>query len=235
MDCPNEPRTNSVSPQAQSKLYVVGSSDEYRKLAREITTPADQVLEIGCASGDATAALARRAASVLAVDISQTILAEARTRCAQFDNCEFREFDARGIFLLKKEHPHFDLVFADIGGDAPIGRVTTLLLDIRSYYPAARATVMRSLELSVALDGLQSVEQLPQKLANRYLIPRSPLEVFYSYAASPERNNRIFAARLLTKISAPQGAQETEFTNTVARLQNDPAMSVRYFSRQFKL
>ncbi len=49
----------------------------------------DRVLEIGCANGVLTAELAEFCTQLVAVDVSQTALSLAKSRCAGFDNIEF--------------------------------------------------------------------------------------------------------------------------------------------------
>jgi MoaA/NifB/PqqE/SkfB family radical SAM enzyme/protein-L-isoaspartate O-methyltransferase len=82
--------------------------DLLRKLgSREL----GRVFEAGCGTGYATALLAQRAESVLAVDISENMLAQARSRlrAKAIDNVRFVVGDA--LEVLEQEGP-FDLVFS---------------------------------------------------------------------------------------------------------------------------
>jgi MoaA/NifB/PqqE/SkfB family radical SAM enzyme/protein-L-isoaspartate O-methyltransferase len=71
----------------------------------------ERVFEAGCGTGYATALLAGRAASVLAADLSEGMLAEARKRLAAkgLANVQFAAGDA--LQLLQRTGP-FDLVFS---------------------------------------------------------------------------------------------------------------------------
>lgn len=63
-------------------------------LLRELPTYASDALEIGCGTGELTAKLAERVARVLALDLSEEMLAAARARCAGFANVELALADA---------------------------------------------------------------------------------------------------------------------------------------------
>ncbi len=69
------------------------------------------VFEAGCGTGYATALVAERAESVLAVDISEGMLAEARRRLEQRDAGNVRLVTGDALEILDREGP-FDLVFS---------------------------------------------------------------------------------------------------------------------------
>jgi len=81
----------------------------HRRLWRALPARLGPVLEIGCGSGELTAALAGRAERVLALDLSPEMLAAARARCPGARNVELALSDAL-------THPlpaaHFDLVIS---------------------------------------------------------------------------------------------------------------------------
>lgn len=63
----------------------------------------DRILEIGCANGVLTAELAKVCTQLVAVDVSQTALSLAKSRCVGFNNIEFvcaeiPDFWPRGLF-----------------------------------------------------------------------------------------------------------------------------------------
>src|SRR5256885_14167973 len=74
-----------------------------RFLATDLIAPADRVLDIGCGSGQSTRDAARlaRDGSALGVDLSESMLAEARRRASTEDltNGEFLPADAPGHAL----------------------------------------------------------------------------------------------------------------------------------------
>jgi len=63
-------------------------------LLRELPIRADAALEIGCGTGELTAKLAARSGRVLALDLSEQMLAAARARCANLPNVELVLADA---------------------------------------------------------------------------------------------------------------------------------------------
>ena len=64
-------------------IMICGETETFRALARSQLLPTDSVLEIGCSYGEATALLGRRAARVIAVDVSADALERAAARCEQ--------------------------------------------------------------------------------------------------------------------------------------------------------
>ena len=60
----------------------------------------DRVLEIGCGIGRMTAAISRRVASVVAVDVSEEMVAQARTNLADRANVEVVKVNGRDLHEL---------------------------------------------------------------------------------------------------------------------------------------
>ena len=87
-------------PWQHNRLY-------HRLLWRELPARIGPVLEIGCGTGEVTAALAARAESVLGLDLSPEMLAAARERCAGAANVELVLADALAHPLPRA---HFGLV-----------------------------------------------------------------------------------------------------------------------------
>lgn len=71
----------------------------------------ERVFEAGCGTGHATALLARQASSVLAVDLSEGMLTEARKRVAALGAENVRFVAADALQVLEAEGP-FDVVFS---------------------------------------------------------------------------------------------------------------------------
>ena len=87
-------------PWQHNRLY-------HRLLWRELPARIGPVLEIGCGTGEVTAALAARAESVLGLDLSPEMVAAARERCAGAANVDLVLADALTHPLPRE---HFDLV-----------------------------------------------------------------------------------------------------------------------------
>ena len=76
---------------AEREAYAKGFLD----LAR--VGPDDRVLDLGSGCGFGTRAMARRAASVVACDISPAFLTFARAECADLDNVRFEQIEPRDL------------------------------------------------------------------------------------------------------------------------------------------
>jgi tRNA (mo5U34)-methyltransferase len=77
--------------------------------------PADlsgwRVLDVGCNAGFYSFELARRGASVLAIDSDERYLAQARWAARQLDPDRRVEFRQLGVYEIAREHEQFDLVW----------------------------------------------------------------------------------------------------------------------------
>jgi tRNA (mo5U34)-methyltransferase len=77
--------------------------------------PADlsgwRVLDVGCNAGFYSFELARRGASVLAIDSDERYLAQARWAARQLDPKQRIEFRQLGIYEIARVHEQFDLVW----------------------------------------------------------------------------------------------------------------------------
>jgi MoaA/NifB/PqqE/SkfB family radical SAM enzyme/SAM-dependent methyltransferase len=119
----------------------------------------ERVFEAGCGTGYATALLAARAAGVLAVDISEGMLAVARQRlqAAGAGNVRFLAGDA--LEVLNEEGP-FDLVFSSwVLGYIPL----------KPFFAAASRSLARGGRLAFVVHRENS--------------PREPLEIFAELVA----------------------------------------------------
>ncbi|MBL0901150.1 MAG: class I SAM-dependent methyltransferase, partial [Reyranella sp.] len=79
-------------------------------LALAAVQPGERVLDVGCGTGDTTAALAKTAGSVLGVDISEPLVAAAKAK--DIANSAFLVADAATQAF---EPGSFDLVFSRFG------------------------------------------------------------------------------------------------------------------------
>jgi len=79
----------------------------HRRLWRRLPARLGPVLEIGCGTGEITAALAARAEQVLALDLSPEMLAASRARCGSASNVDLVLADA---LVHPLPAAHFDLV-----------------------------------------------------------------------------------------------------------------------------
>jgi len=77
--------------------------------------PADlsgwRVLDVGCNAGFYSFELARRGASVLAIDSDERYLAQARWAARQLDPVQRVEFRQLGVYEIARVHEQFDLVW----------------------------------------------------------------------------------------------------------------------------
>ena len=120
---------------------------------------AERVFEAGCGTGYATALLAERAGSVLAVDLSEGMLAEARTRLAAKGARNVRLVAGDALDALCNEGP-FDLVFSSwVLGYIPL----------KPFFAAASGALAPGGRLAFVVHREHS--------------PREPLEIFAALVA----------------------------------------------------
>lgn len=128
------------------RIHAVASVEAYRRLARELPRPTDVIIELGASTGKATALLAASCAKVVAVEKGRQILAQARLALAKEENVAFVQADALALWEVWRRTSSADLVFVDLGGNAPPSRV----LDVAELYGAVyvpREMVVRNIPL----------------------------------------------------------------------------------------
>ena len=107
------------SPEASVALYSLGDPAILAAATAEIVAwleeqgllrPGMDVLDLGCGIGRIAAVLAPHCRSVLGLDVSAGMVAEARRRCAGLGNVRFEQTDGQGLDVLPAGA--FDLVLA---------------------------------------------------------------------------------------------------------------------------
>jgi SAM-dependent methyltransferase len=179
----------------------VSTVRRFRHLARDLTAANDAVLEIGCSTGETTAILAKCAGRVVAVDISQELVARTAAAMAALANVMVRKVDARNIPCLVKLLPRPDLVFIDVGGVAQVDNVAFVLRQcLQAFSP--RMFVVRNTEMAAILSLVERVEIplkedwpfAPMTTADE---ARMRLENLLAVSRSVHSDSRVFAAKRL--------------------------------------
>lgn len=144
---------------SDTRLYVVASVEQYRQLARELPQGEDCVVEIGASTGRTTTILAENASTVVAIEKGEPPVAEARRAAQTLRNVRIRRKDAFDISGLFSEAPLADMVFIDVGGDAPVENSVALLRIYRAVY-APREMVLRNITLCKIVNAITMCEPL---------------------------------------------------------------------------
>jgi len=148
-----------------------------------------RVFEAGCGTGYATASLAQRAESVLAVDISENMLAEARTRLQARGIANVRFLVGDALEVLNQESP-FDLIFSSwVLGYIPLA----------PFFAAAGRRLVAGGRLAFVVHKENS--------------PREPLEIFAKLVA---RDPSVLLKRVA--FDFPRGADHVAAEMTTAGL-----------------
>ena len=112
-------RAVAASPEASVALYSLGDPATLAAATGELVSwlsaesligPEMDILDLGCGIGRVAAALAGRCRSVLGVDVSPAMIAQARLRCAGLENMRFAVSDGRDLAMLPDAG--FDLMLA---------------------------------------------------------------------------------------------------------------------------
>lgn len=130
-------------------LLLCSDTDSFRSLARSQVGTEDIVLEIGCSYGEATVALAKRARSVLAVDIAREPLDRAAAHCAHRTNVRFEPLDVlnqAAQLASMAEEEGVDVVFVDINGNRASAAIAPLVRIVQERL-RPQLTVVKSREL----------------------------------------------------------------------------------------
>jgi SAM-dependent methyltransferase len=112
-------RAVATSPEASVALYSLGDPAILAAATAEIVewlemsdllAPEADVLDLGCGIGRVATALAPRCRSVLGLDVSSGMVAEARRRCAGLGNLQFEVTGGQNLAFLHALS--FDLILA---------------------------------------------------------------------------------------------------------------------------
>jgi hypothetical protein len=207
---------------SHTEIIAVSAKDSYRQLARTLPTAADEVLEIGAASGDATQALAETGARVVAVDKAATCRSRLQTRFTDQDNVVAACVDGRNVPRLAELAPSPTLIYIDIGGDAHLDAVALQLrLCLRAFEP--RVVVVRSFELATLASLIGQVEppHLSGLRPEERPLGRDLLTNLLDLSGCTSTETRCFAARRLGQL-ADESARAR-----LADMEHDPHPKVR--------
>ena len=112
-------RAVAISPEAAVALYSLGSAATLERATAELVARLDEwrllgpdviALDIGCGIGRLEAALAPRLGSIIGIDVSPRMIAEAQERCAGLANVDFAVCDGTGLASFAGRQ--FDLILA---------------------------------------------------------------------------------------------------------------------------
>jgi len=187
---------------AKTNIILVSSCDKYRKMAHELPRSHESVLEIGSSTGLTTIELAQSARQVIAVETSFPFFEQAQQEYAHIENIQFVRLDARDIESVKEVVAEPDIIFLDIGGDAQLGNVSSILRLYMVHF-TPRLFVVRNFELAMLMELVTDTE-IPEESRRVKSVIDSPdnkniqhlLDLSYSEVLS----DRAFAARKLKAI-----------------------------------
>jgi SAM-dependent methyltransferase len=202
-------------------IKVVSSAQYFRRLARQLPTSQDTVLEIGCSTGEATRVLAATGARVLAVDLAAEMIEALQAEMAEVDNVRVVWVDGRDMTVLAEMAGQPDLIFLDVGGNALLGNVASVLRQcLKTFTP--RMIIVRSFELAHMAYLIDEVEP-PQKLLTPTLEERlgHALGSLVALSQSQVDSDRVFAARKLRDLGTAQAKERLE------QMRDDPNSKVR--------
>lgn len=177
-----------------TKTYVVASAKTFRKYARTLPLPSDTVLEIGASFGECTEILARSSSQVIAIEHSPELFTTLAANVEGFKNVVPVWHDARDIHGLLANHPRADVLFFDIGGDAPAHTAIYLLhLYMSAYRP--RIAVVRNITLAGLLGEVQITEFPDKKGYEKYKTLPTQEQITAHYQNTESKSSRKFLER----------------------------------------
>lgn len=189
-------RSNQLGSYRISKTYLVASTKAYRKYARILPKEADIVLEVGASYGDATEILKRQASQVFAIEHSKDLFDTLKVKFDQQPGVNLLWHDARDIHGALRLCPRADVLFFDIGGDAPAHvAIYILQLYMLAYQP--RIAVIRNIALAGFIGHVEHTEFPDKKGYRRYISLPSEDEILDHYQKEDSRSAQKFIERTL--------------------------------------
>lgn len=181
------------------------------------------MLEIGCATGQTTRALAETGGQVVSVDVSEGPVRRVQEQMTDFDNVTVARVDGRDTPRLRELVPDPDLIFLDIGGNAHLDNVTLQVRQcLRTFRP--RVLVVRSRELamfSAMVTEVESPDDIPLQRIEVHDKLGHALEALLDLSRSSHVDNRMCAARKLRSLDAAEARER------LRELLDDPDHRVR--------
>ncbi len=196
------------------RLRVVSTVRLYRQAATREITREDQVLEVGCSTGETTRLLATTGATVLAVDTAEELCVSTAERLKAHENVSVRHVDARNVPSLVKLMPRPDVVLIDVGGSAQLNTVAFVVRQcLKAFEP--RLMVVRNTELAALACLIESVEcpleeDWPFEPMNTGDESQMRLEHLLAVSRSETAASRVFAARRLRLYDDPRAHKRLE-------------------------
>jgi SAM-dependent methyltransferase len=198
----------------EPRILLVSTARTFRRLVAREVRPDDAVLEIGCSTGETTRLLAAQAKTVLAVDISDELVAKTAELFKDSPNVTVKKVDARNMPTLAQLMPAPDVVFIDVGGAALLSNAGFVMRQcLVAFKP--RVMVVRNTELAAVASLLESVEvPLPEDW------PFTPLptgdesamrlENLLAVSRAEQTESRVFAIRRLRLYDDPRARQRIQ-------------------------
>ncbi|KAG2498971.1 hypothetical protein HYH03_003158 [Edaphochlamys debaryana] len=125
-------------------IVVTENVQDFREAAAYYLNKNDVVLEVGCAQGFTTAAIAKHAGEAVGVDKSPQVLKVARY---YHPDIEFHEIDATDISSILKLGKRWTKIFLDISGSQPVGPLATLVEKYERVFPSVDLFVVKAFRL----------------------------------------------------------------------------------------
>ena len=193
----------------RTEIIVVTSARRFRQIAKELPTHRDSVLEIGCATGRTTRALADTGARVVSVDVGEGPVHRVQEQMADFGNVTVARVDGRDTPRLVELVPDPNLIFLDIGGNAHLDNVTLQVRQcLRTFRP--RVLVVRSRELAMfasMVTEVESPDDIPLPRIEIHDKLGHALEALLDLSRSSHVDNRMYAARKLRSLDVPRARE----------------------------
>jgi 16S rRNA A1518/A1519 N6-dimethyltransferase RsmA/KsgA/DIM1 with predicted DNA glycosylase/AP lyase activity len=179
----------------ESKTHFVSTTHCFRRLAKTLPLRTDTVLEIGSSFGHTTEILAKRAKEVHGIEHSKVMIDALNTRFSNNSHVVVHWHDARDIYGIKEIIPKIDLLFFDIGGDAPAHIAVYLSqLYINTYRP--RVVVVRNISLAAMLQEVVLTEYPnADRRYHKYRNVPSQEQIIEHYRDQAKRSDRKFIER----------------------------------------
>ncbi|GJM06897.1 MAG: hypothetical protein DHS20C10_06310 [marine bacterium B5-7] len=206
-----------------ARMHVVSSSVHYRRLAKMLPTKNDTVLEVGCSSGLATKVLAKSAKQVTALDNSFDFIQRCQETSGDTPNVSFMHIDGRDLESVTTQCPNPDIIFFDIGGNAMLGNVCSVLRLYLKYF-SPRIYVVRSIELAL-LNAMVEDNEIPEESRRIKNVlcdqPHLGIDYILELSHSTVVNDRMLAVKKLFLLDDERAKQRLQ------EMADDPNVKVR--------
>lgn len=175
--------------------YVIANTSSYRRIAKEIVSQHDTVVEIGGSFGKNSEILATRSKQLVIVEHAKDLVEHLESQFKGVPNVCVLWHDARDVYGLIHHVARCDVLFFDIGGDSdPLEALFIFRNLINALRP--KSAVIKNIALASTLGNVVFSEFPTERKHERFLSLPKNEEILAHFKKLGKRSAQKFMRRV---------------------------------------